>query len=98
MIWKHQVETIVTMKMNLTLCITVPIPDMVPGWKSRCEPLRCEPGAGKINLNRAIQRLGGKSITYSIGGVVIGQMLKNLLEQGCVFQSSLELETESFGS
>ena len=74
-------ETIVTLTMNPAIDTSATVDHVVPERKLRCQTPRHEPGGGGINVSRAIQELGGQSITvYPVGGPT-GQLLQHLLDQ-----------------
>jgi 6-phosphofructokinase 2 len=74
-------QSIVTLTMNPTIDTNATVDHVVPERKLRCKPPRHEPGGGGINVSRAIQKLGGASLTvYPVGGPT-GQLLQHLLEQ-----------------
>ena len=74
-------QPIVTLTMNPTIDTSATVDHIVPERKLRCQPPRHEPGGGGVNVSRAIQKLGGESVTvYPVGGPT-GQLLQHLLEQ-----------------
>jgi 6-phosphofructokinase 2 len=74
-------KRIATLTVNPTIDINTRVDQVVPEKKLRCERPRREPGGGGLNVSRAIQRLGGKSIALFIAGGPTGQMLDELLRE-----------------
>jgi 6-phosphofructokinase 2 len=70
-----------TLTMNPTIDKSTRIDRVVPEHKLRCKNLRYEPGGGGINVARAIQKLGGKSLAIFTAGQAAGQMLQDLLKE-----------------
>jgi 6-phosphofructokinase 2 len=65
--------------MNPTVDKNAVVEHVVAERKLRCRPPRHDPGGGGINVSRAIQRLGGRSLALYPAGGAIGTMLQNLL-------------------
>jgi 6-phosphofructokinase 2 len=72
---------IATLTMNPSIDKSTRIDRVVPEQKLRCKTPRYEPGGGGINVARAIQELGGKSLALFTAGQAPGQMLQDLLQQ-----------------
>ncbi len=72
---------IATLTMNPAIDKSAAVEQVVAEWKLRCGPPAYEPGGGGINVSRAIQRLGGDSLTIYTAGGLSGQRLRELLDR-----------------
>lgn len=71
---------IVTLTMNPALDVSTSTARVVPERKLRCGATRLDPGGGGVNVSRAVQSLGGRSLAiYPLGGPT-GQAYRQLLE------------------
>lgn len=72
--------SIITVTVNPCVDKSSSIERLIPEKKLRCAAPKFEPGGGGINVSRAIQKLGGKSIPVYFGGGPVSAMLEQLLE------------------
>ena len=82
---------IVTITANPVLDKSADIEQVAPDRKLRCRPPRFEPGGGGINVSRAIQRLGGKSLAVFTAGGPFGEMFEHLLDEEEVSSHSIRI-------
>lgn len=82
---------IVTLTMNPSVDKSARIDQVVADRKLRCEEPRHEPGGGGVNVSRAIERLGGRSLAIYPAGGAIGEMLEELIEAEGLEQRLVEI-------
>lgn len=70
---------IVTLTMNPAIDVSVSVDRVIADAKLRCGVPRHEPGGGGVNVSRAIQRLGGKSLAIYPAGGATGEFYEKLL-------------------
>lgn len=77
-------RSIFTLTVNPAVDMSCVVDRLTAEHKLRCGRPSYHPGGGGINVARAIQELGGQAIAYWICGGVMGDFLKQLLDQeGC---------------
>lgn len=83
---------IVTLTLNPALDKSSSVEHVVPEKKLRCEEAECYPGGGGLNVARAISQLGGSVTAYWTCGGVIGELLRQLLDQEGIDHIPLSIE------
>lgn len=73
------VQPVATLTMNPSIDVASTVDRVVPEHKLRCTEPRFEPGGGGINVSRALQILGGRSLALYPAGGPPGVMLQHLL-------------------
>ncbi|MBC7775093.1 MAG: 1-phosphofructokinase family hexose kinase [Phycisphaerae bacterium] len=86
---------IVTLTLNPALDKSTEISHLVPEQKLRCGPLQLDAGGGGINVSKAIQRLGGKSLAVFPAGGHNGKVLCELLKKEGVKTNALPVPGET---
>jgi 6-phosphofructokinase 2 len=84
-------KRIMTLTLNPSIDINSSVEHVIADRKLRCRYPRYEPGGGGINVSRAIQRLGGSSLTLYTAGGTFGQMLQDLLDQEGIPHYSVQI-------
>jgi len=74
-------KVIVTITLNPAIDKSSSVAHVVPERKLYCKPPRFEPGGGGVNVSRAIQKLGGKSLLLYPAGGLTGKRLQELLDE-----------------
>ena len=74
-------KVIVTISLNPAIDKSSSVAHVVPERKLYCKPPRFEPGGGGVNVSRAIQKLGGKSLLPYPAGGLTGKRLQELLDE-----------------
>lgn len=81
--------------MNPSIDTSLRTEQVVAERKMRCQDSVREPGGGGINVSRAIQRLGGRSIAMFPAGNLFGTLLKDLLSQEGVEHHHIPIQGET---
>jgi 6-phosphofructokinase 2 len=74
-------KSILTLTMNPAIDKSTSVAQVIIERKLYCNPLRCEPGGGGVNVSRAIRILGGESTAIFPCGGLTGDYLRELLQQ-----------------
>lgn len=83
---------IVTLTMNPALDKSSRVHHIRPDSKLRCDPPKYQPGGGGINVSRAIQKLGSKSMCAYLAGGPHGELMQLLLKEEGVEQHIIPIE------
>ncbi|MFN0033972.1 MAG: 1-phosphofructokinase family hexose kinase [Saprospiraceae bacterium] len=86
---------IATLTLNPALDKSTEVERLVPEQKLRCAPMRLDGGGGGINVSKAIQRLGGKSVAVFPVAGSNGALLCELLKKEGVRTQTLEVSGET---
>jgi 6-phosphofructokinase 2 len=84
-------DPIVTLTLNPALDASTEVPEMLPGMKLRCGPVRREAGGGGVNVARAVTALGEAALALHAVGGPTGAMVEAWLEQEGVPQQPLRV-------
>jgi 6-phosphofructokinase 2 len=82
---------IVTLTLNPAVDKISQVDHVVAERKLRCQEPEYHPGGGGLNVARAITELGGKVEAYWACGGLVGQLLKQLLDEEGVAHHPLEI-------
>lgn len=72
---------IATLTLNPAIDKNLSVPTLIPEVKMRCSAITAEPGGGGVNISKAIQELGGKSVAVYPAGGATGVQLQQLIGQ-----------------
>ncbi len=86
---------IVTLTLNPAVDKNSEVHQVVAERKLRCDEPEYHPGGGGLNVARAIAELGGDVAAYWTCGGAIGQLLRQLLDDGQVAHTPIEIEAQS---
>lgn len=86
---------IVTLTLNPAVDKNSEVQQVLAERKLRCEEPEYQPGGGGLNVARAIAELGGDVAAYWTCGGVIGQLLRQLLDDEQVAHTPIEIEAQS---
>lgn len=77
----YAMTTIVTLTMNPAVDVSTSVERVEPISKLRCRPGRRDAGGGGLNVARVAHRLGADVFAVYPAGGVVGQLLKELVDQ-----------------
>jgi 6-phosphofructokinase 2 len=86
---------IVTLTLNPAIDKSTEIAHLVPEKKLRCADVLIHAGGGGINVSKALDELGGKSIAVFPYGGVNGQLLLSLVQKESVTAKAIEVKGET---
>jgi 6-phosphofructokinase 2 len=86
---------IVTLTLNPAVDKISKVDHVVAERKLRCQEPEYHPGGGGLNVARAITELGGKVEAYWACGGLIGQLLKQLLDDEGVAHHPLDIQMQT---
>lgn len=88
-------KTIGTVTVNPSIDQHISIDKLVKDDALRAREARRDPGGKGINVSRAVQELGGRSVAFGISGGCAGYMLKSLMAEKEIPFEAVELPQES---
>ncbi|MFT4152921.1 1-phosphofructokinase family hexose kinase [Parafilimonas sp.] len=86
---------IATITINPALDKSASVEKIMPEKKLRCSPVSIEAGGGGINVSKAIQKLGGKSLAVFPVGGTNGEVLRKLLDKEGIVYKNLPVASET---
>lgn len=84
-------QNIVTITLNPAIDKSAVVDQIVPEHKLRCRHVKREPGGGGINVSRALQKLGAKSVAMFSSGGATGLLLQDLLRNEGIVPQPVEV-------
>ena len=69
-------KNILTLAMNPGIDKSSSVENVIAEQKLNCKPPRFEPGGGRVNVSRAIKKLGGESVLIYPTGCYTGNRLR----------------------
>jgi 6-phosphofructokinase 2 len=86
---------IATITINPAVDKSTTLDKLIPEKKLRCSDLRIEAGGGGINVSKAIEKLGGKSLAMFPSGGANGKLLEKILLENKIPFKSIPVENET---
>ncbi|RYZ30085.1 MAG: 1-phosphofructokinase family hexose kinase [Chitinophagaceae bacterium] len=86
---------IVTLTLNPAVDKSTEIENLVPEKKMRCATMQTDAGGGGINISKAIQELGGRSIAVFTCGGINGKVLTHLVNNESITAQAIEIKEET---
>src|SRR5688572_24909388 len=86
---------IVTLTLNPAIDKSTEVSQLVPEKKLRCADILIDAGGGGINVSKALDELGGKSIAIFPYGGVNGQLLMSLVQKESVTANAIAVKGET---